>query len=208
MKEGNPINIHSLAKEQTEVDVPLAGVLGRALVREYNSNFPLTEGSTYGARWRSLIDRSLQVVTSASSRVAIVATEANSLTAYRASALDWIRTVGAAGFLREVRDGGGQTIGWRHINGSNEVEDYDAAGRVVAVSNGERRFTKIVRDATGHVQEVSDSFGRIVRFSMTSFQRRSQNLELELTCRTGAQYITTLTTPRTEVLWPALRHRS
>ena len=131
---GNPINIGVGVKSQTEVDYE--GTRLR-FTRSYNSGAGTnTFTALLGAGWQHSYARRLSVgsVTNPSYAEVVSAFRGDGrLVAYSASGPNWIKWPDVNDQLIEIRDTSGVRAGWKTLTATNDVETYDASGRLLSV---------------------------------------------------------------------------
>jgi YD repeat-containing protein len=86
----------------------------------------------------------------------------------------WVSDSDVTSRLTQQVNGTGQTVGWRHVTGTNGVETYDAAGRLVTIADPRGTTRSLSYDATsGLLTSVADSFGRSLTFAYDGAKRLS-----------------------------------
>ena len=172
---GNPINIGVGVKSQTEVDYE--GTRLR-FTRSYNSGAGTnTFTGLLGAGWQHSYARRLSVgsVTNPSYAEVVSAFRGDGrLVAYSASGPNWIKWPDVNDQLIEIRDTSGVRAGWKTFTATNDVETYDASGRLLSVvSSAGATTTLFYTDGTS-----SGDRGGVVEGASTPLPR---NLLLRVT---------------------------
>jgi RHS repeat-associated protein len=178
---GNPIQLSTRAKVQTESDYQSASESLLALRRTYNSEgFFSADGSlngsprNFGRFWRHNYERRIQQVLNSPSVTAIAERADGKIKKFDANGDEMLNFGSAREKLIAVRNAG-QLTGWTYTTSADEVESYDPSGRLVSIKsrNGKKQLltysdaTTPVTDApfAGLLVAVSDDFGRILRFA-------------------------------------------
>ena len=121
--ETNPINLGVGNKFQTEVDYLGGGV------------FPLTVSRTYNSlsrEWQQLIE----VVPNATvTEATVVRPDGKGFTFSSDGSGGWVADPNVTGTLASFDDGQGNITGWRYTTLDNQIEDYDASGRITAITH-------------------------------------------------------------------------
>jgi RHS repeat-associated protein len=169
---GNPVSVGNGIKWQWERDYDGGGAYPLKFVRTYNS--AQTNGSVVGNKWTHTYQSSIHV---APAPLGSDATPQNAVDAVLATHGDgtysqYVRRGSAYVVdsnipepLVRLADGGGNTAGWEVTRLSDEVEHYDATGRLQWVQNRAGLRHTLTYDATGQVTSVSDDFGRSLQFT-------------------------------------------
>ncbi len=162
---GNPCNPISGNKSQQETDYTGAGPFPLRFQRFYNSVRVALSGP--GADWRHTYDRSIHV-----GSISLLGSEAEAARAdgqiltFSFIGGVWISDPDVRQRLEEELDIQGVRTGWRLTDANDTVEQYDASGRLVAVTNREGfGQTLIYDDISGLLQTVTDPFGRTLSLS-------------------------------------------
>jgi RHS repeat-associated protein len=165
---GNPIHLGLLAKAQRENDFAPDALSGLSFERLYFSDAFMGKGRV-GKLWRDNYDRSVNIgaITPDGYFLLRRDTERN----YR---FRWYQNTLSAdpdtvGTLTRLTDGSGQLTGWQFVTPRDETELYDAAGRLLSITNIKGVSQALNYDAvTGRLSSVVDSFGRSLTFAYHS----------------------------------------
>lgn len=159
----NPVNVSTGNKYQREVDYAGAGSFPLRFERHYNSA-PVVTSTRIGTRWRHTYDRS--VVEVDASTVDVYRADGKVLT-FTESGGNWIPDADVTDRL-VPRVGGG----WHYFPSDNTIEEYDDAGRLVAIVNPQGLVQNLVYDLPSGsggdddddtLDKVLDPFGRSLR---------------------------------------------
>lgn len=131
--EGNPCNAGSGNKYQHESDYAGTGPYPLIAERVYNSR--AVQSANWGSNWRGSYDRSIVFVTNGTISTAHVMRGDGKEYSFNGSGAAWVVDRDVNGKLTRLTDAGGNTTGWQYENEAEEVEGYDAAGRLVSITN-------------------------------------------------------------------------
>jgi RHS repeat-associated protein len=68
--------------------------------------------------------------------------------------------------LTRLTDGSGNTTGWRYVSGENdEIESYDATGRLLSIQSRAGQTQTLEYDSVGRLTRVVDQFGHALTFA-------------------------------------------
>lgn len=132
-KVGNPCNAGTGNKYQHETDYVGIGTYPLKLERTYNSGGTtpsVIETTVWGSRWRGGYDRAIAVVTNSVATTAILKRDDGRQRFYGLVSGVWIGEADHVGTLA-----GSAAAGWTYTNENDEVESYDAAGKLLTISN-------------------------------------------------------------------------
>ena len=73
--------------------------------------------------------------------------------------------------LAALTDGGGHFTGWVYKTSEDEVETYDARGKLVSIADRAGRRQTFAYGGTGRLSSVTDPFGRALNFSYDAQNR-------------------------------------
>jgi RHS repeat-associated protein len=161
---GNPINIYG-GKRETEVDYRGPTLV---FVRNYDSArtapaFPGTVSTTpaprLGTGWRSKYDRRIDTgVFSGVTTIAITREDDDP---------HFFKMNGGAITGNPEEQGSLQQVGsaWRYTTKDDAFEDYDATGRLTAITERSGATQTLAYNAQGQLISVTDSFGRQLSFT-------------------------------------------
>lgn len=181
---GNPINAISGNKYQKELDYLGTGPFPLIFERHYNSRKFITPGRM-GLKWRHTYEKSVQVLNVAGNAVARVYRPNGRILTHR-----WDTTVGAwqadldvVEELQELTDQQGSRTGWRYTTGNNWIEEYDAQGRLITISNDQ-----------GLTQTLAYNVDELLE-SVTGPLRQTISLAYEKSSSDGSYRLVTITDP-------------
>ena len=115
----------------------------------------------FGNSWRHSYDRVLRTATSAAMSVVSLIRENSVNDTF--TKIDGVWVVDAGGVttgLTEIRDGGGQLTGWLYTNQFEEVESYDAVGKLQSIRSRSGLSQTLSYNAQGQLVSISDPAGR------------------------------------------------
>jgi YD repeat-containing protein len=132
MWQGNPVNSGTGNKFQTETDYAGVGVYPLHAERFYNSGGAtpsVIEKTMWGSQWRGYYDRSIAVVTNSVATTAVIKRDDGRKQYYRLNG-SWVGDADVVGNLV-----GSAGTGWTYTNENDEVETYDANGKLISLTN-------------------------------------------------------------------------
>ena len=146
---GNPINSGTGNKYQYETDYIGIGVYPLQNERIYNSGgaFPsVVETTMWGSQWRGYYDCSITYFSNGTSIKTVILKRGGGKQLYFNQAIGtatpplttttWTPDADVVGNMVEVGvDASGNPTGWTYTNESDEVETYNAAGKLVSITN-------------------------------------------------------------------------
>ncbi|UUZ53336.1 DUF6531 domain-containing protein [Massilia sp. H-1] len=171
---GNPIDASTGNKHQAERDYAGTGLFPLHLTRYYNSNGSHASGDSFGPQWTTNFDR--RIVKSDSSML-YVARADGKLFYFKLSGTNWVSVpAGNSDSLVQVKDGNGNTTGWKYADSSDgSIEDYAADGRLFKITarNGQSHTLtrsisttpSTVAPGPGYLIKVTDTFSRSLQFT-------------------------------------------
>ena len=175
---GNPINAGVANKIQTEVDYSGSGAFPLEFVRTYNSLFAPYTTSFY-AYWVGNYDRAL-LPGAAPDQVIVTRRDGK---AYFFSIVADVGTTDAdiTDRLYRLRDGSGNVSGWRYVASNDEVELYDASGKLSLITNrdgftqtltySDANTSAAIAKYPGELIAVTDPNGRSLRMTYDADNR-------------------------------------
>ncbi len=194
----NPIHGGTANKYQREVDYSGPDSAAWHFVRHYNHLS--TEAGPLGALWRHNYQRSIVVT-------AVTASQASGVKVYRADGRRynfsrtgslWQPDPDITDTLAQRFDTYGTPAGWTYTNSSDEVETYDAEGRLVALRpRGGVTQTLSYDNTTGQLHSVDDGFGHRLTLGYLYSAAYTQYRLDTLTDPEGASTATATTLPTT-----------
>ena len=144
----NPINSGTGNKHQHETDYTGAGTNPLHAEREYNSGGTLpasVEATVWGSRWRGYYDRSISYASDGTSlRTATLKRSDGKQYSFKQAignatppltTTTWTPDADVVGTLTEIIDANSNPAGWTYVNGKDETESYDAAGKLVSITS-------------------------------------------------------------------------
>ncbi len=156
----NPINIATGNKFETEMDYQGVGDASLQLLRYYNSDSD-TESANWGQQWRSTYDRSIMITSSTA--VTIYRADGKSYDFTQAGGI-WSSDADVNEQLVELTSGG-TTTGWELTNTSDEIEIYDAQGKLTQIEFRGGFTHTFTYDSSNRLSTVTDSFARQLSFT-------------------------------------------
>lgn len=151
---GDPINTANGNKFITITDYAPANSSPLRLVRYYDSKMAVD--GTFGSHWRHDYERRIETVSATVVKVRRADGKASKFTLINGQ---W--AADGRVNLRLQSLGSGQ--GWRVVGPRDEVELYDAQGRLIQLISRGGLSQTLVYDGTGKLATVTDSFGRQLR---------------------------------------------
>jgi RHS repeat-associated protein len=165
---GNPISVGTGEKTQVEVDYPGVGGSLLKLVRYYNSRgaeaigtagSPLALGHPV---WRTNYDVRLLEYTDPSSVTSIfIEREDGQQIYFKKSGSVYLK--GLPDYAWQLEKLGDGT--WKLSSASDEIEAFDAQGRLTSITNREGVTVTLAYDGSSLYTTATDSFGRVITFS-------------------------------------------
>jgi len=172
---GNPIEVTRGNKFQREVDYEGHGAFPLKFHRHYNS-LPYGVDAHIGNKWRHTYDRSVTLETTDQTTHAVAKREDGKILYFAQSGSAWIPSTDVVEKLEQIAGGG-----WKITDSKDDVETYNAAGKLVSVVNrAGLGITLTYSDANtppttapvpGLLIRVEDTFGRQLNLSYNSFPR-------------------------------------
>lgn len=154
---GDPIDVRLADKRHVQVDYAASGPASLRVARVYHSNLvahPASVTIPMGAGWRSHYDRSVQLLSASAVRLHRANGRVMDFTFNGSS---WVSAL-PAGVLTQVPSG------WQYVNHRNMVETYSAAGRLLSLTQG-GLVTSLGYDAAGRLVQVTNPFGRALSWT-------------------------------------------
>jgi RHS repeat-associated protein len=162
---GNPINLGTGNKYQHELDYSSADSFPLIFDRHYNSDSPA--GSSLGDYWRGTYDRSIVVYNIGKGKGKTQAADV-----YRSNGKVYTFTLNNSVWQGDpdVADRLIKTAnGWRYVQKNNQVEEYDASGRLVKLLDRNGLAQQLDYNGANKLVQVSSSFGPTLTFTYDSF---------------------------------------
>ncbi len=197
---GNPLHSGSGNKFLQETDHRAADPAPLAFDRYYNSQADATR--TLGPNWRHGYDRS---ITPLSATVARVARADGKAYAFKLVGGIWTAYGEVRATLTRSTDAAGVTTGWTYTTAQDTVEHYDAAGRLIDLTDRAGRVQTMSYDpdgrlilvtgplgdsltldydADGRLASLTDNANRITRYRYDAAGNLSEVTHPDLTVRT------------------------
>lgn len=174
---GNPTNPAIGNKVQVETDYVGTGPLPLRFVRTYDNqlymdyNAPPTDTmqgywSRLGPNWRSTYDRAVRFTDAANYPTAYVYRPEGRTLSFKLSNGQFVAEPDINDRLVRLTDGSGQHTGWRYTTAeADEVELYDAAGKLLSITNRAALSHTLAYDSNARLATVTDTFGRSLTFT-------------------------------------------
>lgn len=164
---GNPINPLTGNKNQQEIDYNGPGAFALRFERHYNSSM---EGGAVAANANLSVTWSHSYARSISNRSALPNAASmrrgeGTLLYFQFAGGLWRPDADVPVKLERLVDGAGATTGWRYTSETDELETYDAAGRLVSIANREGLTQTLTYDAQGRLFQVTDAWGKQLTFA-------------------------------------------
>ena len=174
---GNPINVGNGNKLEIETDYSGQGPYPLIFTRTYNGlDTPVTAAYTsevrpIGAHWRHSYDRRIELYTSTYfSTVTALRPDGRQLL-FNLSGTAWVPDADIVDRLVRLTDGGGTPTGWTYTSTDDEVEEYDANGRLISITHRTGLKQTLGYDGNGRLASVTDPFGRQLQFTYDALNR-------------------------------------
>jgi YD repeat-containing protein len=134
-QQGNPCNIGTGNKYQSETDYVGAGVYPLQAIRFYNSRSPAI--ASWGSNWRGYYDRSIDgYIKNGTEGIAILTRPEGKQLTYRFGGSSWSGDGDVTNRLSSTIDASsGALVKWTYVNDADEVETYDANGKLQSIAN-------------------------------------------------------------------------
>jgi RHS repeat-associated protein len=169
-KIGNPIHLDSGRKTQTEVDFTAGDSFPLTIARYYSSDgFPggpglMLNDRQMGPYWRHHYQRHISVFTTVQGTIASATRHDGTVRYFTLVGSNYVADADSLSQLVRLVDGASSTTGWRLTLGNNDVETYNADGRLIEIRKlGGLKHT-VSYDLQGRVDKVTDSFGKSLTF--------------------------------------------
>lgn len=169
---GNPTAVGTGAKWQTETDYEGNGRFPLRFVRSYTSAVPKSD-SFVGAKWMATYFQRLRLPPDITGSVFPTNQRPDSVMLWRPEGgwfqFDWRSTAYVAesnipGRLERLV-AGGLTTGWKYTNTDDEVELFDAQGRLLSIIDRAGLTHTLEYDALQRPIRVTDAYGRQLQFA-------------------------------------------
>ena len=165
---GNPINPGTGNKYQAESIYTGSGPFPLELTLSYNSAGAPSAGN-WGARWWGTHDRAIR--SSGPTQPTAAIRPDGRIVYFRPVGGIWTPDSDVTDRLAALTDGGGHFTGWVYKTSEDEVETYDARGKLVSIADRAGRRQTFAYGGTGRLSSVTDPFGRALNFSYDAQNR-------------------------------------
>ncbi|MGH9893853.1 MAG: DUF6531 domain-containing protein, partial [bacterium] len=169
---GNPVQPQSGNKLATETDYAASGSIPLLLVRRYQSfgyyrplEGPEEGPAGFGDYWAMSYDRRVYLVTSNPTVLASVRRPDGEIKYFNAEGREILNLGGPAETLEKLVDDTATLEGWRYTNAQDEIETYDAEGKLVSITNPSGLSQALSYNTAGQLVSVTDPFGRELTFA-------------------------------------------
>lgn len=175
--KGNPCEVDSGKKVQTDVLYTASGTFPLELTINYDSRFALTNNAQLplsgrqsrnplGIGWFSKYFQSLRVTANAGALIEVHARRANNqYVFFRQSGSNFVPEADVSEKLTRQVDGFGNTTGWQYKTLADDLESYDADGKLLSIkSRGGIIHTLGYGADAEYPTSVSDPFGNTLTF--------------------------------------------
>ena len=142
----------------------------RSMLVNYLPPIPIEPMAT---NWRTYYDRTVEYTPNPMQLGATLARPHGKVYFYTLSGGVWSTDADIVGKLTWTTDAGGAPTGWQYANADDEVENYDATGRLVSIVNKSGLAHTLAYDASKRVSTVADSFGHPLGFAYDGSKRIS-----------------------------------
>jgi RHS repeat-associated protein len=179
---GNPVSPASGKKTQVEVDYEGPGPFPLRIVRSYSSAGWFSvhgqrneTSSTLDGYWRLNYDRRIYSVASSAYTNAVAVRGDGIVKYFAADGREVLNKGTSREFLETLTDGSGGLLGWRYRTAGNEVEEYDAEGKLLSITSPEGLMQTLeysdastpasIAGIPGLLIKVTDAFNRSLDFT-------------------------------------------
>ncbi|WP_161554281.1 RHS repeat-associated core domain-containing protein [Stenotrophobium rhamnosiphilum] len=161
---GDPINPATGNKYQVEKDYVGNTVMPLRFIRYYNSDNRVVSTSM-GAHWRHSYDRSILATAYGSEVVAIAyRPDGHSYSYDSTDGITWTAVGNTIDTLQRTYNGSGTPTGWIYKTRKDELETYDASGRLIQITDHAGRITTLAYDALSRLVTVTEPYARALTF--------------------------------------------
>ena len=171
---GNPIDCNTGNKFQEERDYIGEGAHPLHFVRYYNSalGYHYAKGfvaapppSPLGIGWSATYFQRIEYWETANAQVARAHRPDGRVLSFRRVSGAWVGDPDATEKVAELTDGQGVRTGWQYTTSDDQVEIYDASGRLTSVASRNGATHTLTRDSEGNLERVENSFGHRLLFA-------------------------------------------
>lgn len=157
---GNPIDPGIGNKIALEVDYQGTGVFPLNMKRTYNSSASLSAGRL-GSNWV----HAYEIAVRATNTSAIVQRLNGKLLVYALINGVWTADSDVTDVLTQQKNASGTTIGWKIVSADNQVESYNANGKLLLLTTPMGASQTLTYDTNNLLSKVSDPEGRSLTFT-------------------------------------------
>lgn len=165
---GDPVNAATGNKFEVQTDYVGVGPLPLVFRRTYNSLYQTNLNpsiGTLGNGWRSFYSRSVSLTTKNGNTIAVVARPDGKNYPFTRTNGAWVGSGDVTATLVSVNDANNNVIGWIYTLPNDNVETYDANGRLLGIANRAGLVQTLLYDANGRLASIMDPFGRTLQFA-------------------------------------------
>ncbi len=169
---GNPVNVGTGNKYQSEIDLISNGLGQLRIERAYNSypNPELIEPITWIenlGRWTFFYTQQLKIIEGDTNIDTVFAFRPDGgLFYFIKSGAIWNGEDSEVTQLEEISDGQGLRIGWRYIEADQSVEEYDLDGKLLLIADRNGNTQTLTYNATsGLLEQVDTNTGDYLTFT-------------------------------------------
>jgi YD repeat-containing protein len=166
----NPINSAIGNKHQTESHYRGAGGFPLTLEMTYNALGDV-RGANWGLKWQSNWDRAIGMGQGPESTVVGTFRPDGKAYVFSQSGSTWSTTADVPARLERLTDASGALSGWRHVSKRDQLESYDAAGRLISIGDRTGAVHALSYDKLTRLVRITDAFGRQLEFGYDSQHR-------------------------------------
>ena len=162
---GDPINNTTGTLLQIDTDYIGAGAFPLVLRRTYNSPPPSAEAlpGPFGANWSHSYSAHIRLVSP--TLVQVVSADGKTLAFDVSTDGLWPASPIINSDLVLLTDGNGNLSGWRYKTGSDDIETYDAAGKLLSITTRAGLTQSLKYNDQDLLETVTDPFGRTLTFA-------------------------------------------
>ena len=168
--KGNLVNSAIGNKHQAEVLYQGAGAFPLDLRIQYNSMDSSRLGR-WGTQWQSNWDRSIGMGQGPASYIVGLYRPDGKVYFFWLSGGAWIANAAIPGKLERFTNASGIVTGWKYTSKQDEAELYDAAGKLLSITDRAGRTQTLTYDIADRLIRVTDHYGRPLNFGYDSASR-------------------------------------
>jgi YD repeat-containing protein len=162
---GNPIGIGDGSKMQRELDYASPAPGGLRFERFYNSSgfYDVAQRDPTGTDYWRHTYSSRVIAYPANTYVMAASVRANgAVIVFKTNGVEFHNNDGAANRLLKQVDGGGNVTGWQLTTPDNDVEQYNAQGKLTTITTRSGFVTTLAYDGSGRLSTITDAYGRAI----------------------------------------------